>query len=229
MDIILKYFPQLLSGAVLSVKLVLLSGIIGLCIAIPMGIARTAESVWVRAFPCSYVFFFRGTPLLIQLFLVYYGLGQFDMIRASILWPYLSDAFWCALLVMSLHTAAYITEILRGAIQALPPGEIEAARSLGMSKALTFRRIILPRAARIALPAYSNEVVLMLKGSALASTITLLELMGATQKVISRSYKVMEFLLLAGVMYLVLAFLLIQTFRLVEHILNRHQRTERRA
>ena len=130
--------------------------------------------------------------MLVQLFLVYYGLAQFDAVRNSPMWPYLRDPFWCATVTMTLHTAAYIAEILRGAIQAIPPGEIEAARALGMSKPKAMFYIILPRAARIGLPAYSNEVILMLKASALASTVTLLELTGMARTIIARTYLPVE-------------------------------------
>ena len=139
---------------------------------------RVSANPVIRVLPLAYTFFFRGTPLLVQLFLFYYGLAQFEAVRESIFWPYLREAYWCALLVFALNTGAYTTEILRGAIQAVPRGEVEAAQAIGMSRALMLRRITLPIAYRIALPAYSNEIILMLKGSALASTITLLDLTG---------------------------------------------------
>jgi polar amino acid transport system permease protein len=174
----------------------------------------------VRAFPYAYIFFFRGTPLLVQLFLVYYGLAQFDAIRNSSMWPYLRDPFWCATATMTLHTAAYIAEILRGAIQAIPPGEIEAARALGMSKAKALIYIMLPRAARIGLPAYSNEVILMLKASALASTVTLLELTGMARTIIARTYLPVEIFFAAGMFYLLMAYVLVRGFKLLERWLR---------
>ena len=160
------------------------------------------------------------TPLLIQLFLVYYGLGQFEAVRDSVLWPYLRSPFWCAVITMTLHTAAYIAEILRGAIQAIPPGEIEAARALGMSRFKTLVHIVMPRAARIGLPAYSNEVILMLKASSLASTVTLLELTGMTRTIIARTYQTVDMFLIAGLIYLVMSFVLIQGFKLLERWLR---------
>ena len=174
----------------------------------------------MRALPYAYIFFFRGTPLLVQLFLVYYGLAQFDAVRNSPMWPYLRDPFWCATVTMTLHTAAYIAEILRGAIQAIPPGEIEAARALGMSKPKAMFYIILPRAARIGLPAYSNEVILMLKASALASTVTLLELTGMARTIIARTYLPVEIFFAAGVFYLVMAYVLVRGFKLLERWLR---------
>ena len=219
-EVILKWLPKLMQGATLTLELTTISVIAGLIVAIPLGIARSSKLWYVRSLPYAYIFFFRGTPLLIQLFLVYYGLSQFDVVRESVLWPYLRSPFWCAVITMTLHTAAYIAEILRGAIQAIPPGEIEAARALGMSRFKTLVHIVLPRAARIGLPAYSNEVILMLKASSLASTVTLLELTGMTRTIISRTYQTVDMFLIAGVIYLVMSFVLIQGFKLLERWLR---------
>ena len=219
-ELFIKWLPKLIQGATLTLELTALSVIAGLIVAIPLGIARSSKLWYVRSLPYGYIFFFRGTPLLIQLFLVYYGLGQFEVVRESVLWPYLRDPFWCAVLTMTLHTAAYIAEILRGAIQAIPPGEIEAARALGMSRGKTLLHIVLPRAARIGLPAYSNEVILMLKASSLASTVTLLELTGMTRTIIARNYQTVDMFLIAGVIYLVMSCVLIQGFKLLERWLR---------
>lgn len=127
-DVIVQYLPRLLDGALLTLQLVAISVLAGLILALPMGIARASQNFYVRALPYAYIFFFRGTPLLVQLFLVYYGMAQFEVVRKSALWPYLRDPYWCAIITMTMHTAAYIAEIIRGAIQAVPPGEIEAAR-----------------------------------------------------------------------------------------------------
>ena len=219
-EVIIKWLPRLAQGATLTLELVAIAVIAGLILAIPLGIARASRHWPVRTLPYAYIFFFRGTPLLVQLFLVYYGLAQFDAVRASSLWPYLRDPFWCAVITMTLHTAAYIAEILRGAIQAVPPGEVEAARALGMSKWKALFYIVLPRAARIGLPAYSNEVILMLKASALASTVTLLELTGMARTIIARTYLPVEIFFAAGMFYLVMTFVLVQGFRLLEKLLR---------
>ena len=219
-DVIVQYLPRLLDGAVLTLQLVAISVLLGLILALPMGIARASQNLYLRALPYAYIFFFRGTPLLVQLFLVYYGMAQFDVVRQSALWPYLRDPYWCAIITMTLHTAAYIAEIIRGAIQAVPPGEVEAARALGMSRTQTLLHVTLPRAIRIGLPAYSNEVILMLKASALASTITLVELTGAARTIIARTYLPVEFFFAAGVVYLIIAFLLVQGFKLLERWLR---------
>lgn len=224
LEVATTYLPKLLNGAQLTVQLVVFSGMLGLVLAIPLGIARSSERLWVKGLPWAYIFFFRGTPLMVQLFLVYYGLSQFPTVRHSALWPFLRDPYWCALLTMALHTAAYIAEILRGAIQAVPRGEVEAGISVGMSRAQILRRILLPRAARIALPAYSNEVILMLKGSALASTITLLELTGQARTIIAKTYMPVEIFLTTGVFYLVISFCMVRLFKLLEWRLSRHLR-----
>ena len=218
--VIIKWLPKLAQGATLPLELVAIAVIAGLLLAIPLGIARSSRLWYVRTLPYCYIFFFRGTPLLVQLFLVYYGLAQFDAVRESFMWPYLRDPFWCATATMTLHTAAYIAEILRGAIQAIPPGEIEAARALGMSRPKALFYIILPRAARIGLPAYSNEVILMLKASALASTVTLLELTGMARTIIARTYLPVEIFFAAGLFYLLMAYILVRGFKLLERWLR---------
>ncbi len=215
-------FVKLLSGIPLMLKLAFSSVAIGLFFAIALAFAmrsRVRPLAWLAEI---YVFVFRGTPLLVQIFLVYYGLGQFEGVRASALWPILREPYWCAIIAFALNTGAYTAEILRGAIQAVPVGEVEAANAFGMSRALSLRRIILPRAVRIALPAYGNEVILMLKGSALASTITLLDLTGMARTIIARTYMPVEIFLAAGLIYLAITFVFVQLFRLLERRLSRH-------
>ncbi|WP_277961901.1 ABC transporter permease [Pseudomonas sp. RIT-To-2] len=219
-EVIFKWLPRLTQGATVTLELVAIAVLAGLILAIPLGIARSSRKWYVSALPYGYIFFFRGTPLLVQLFLVYYGAAQFDAVRHSVLWPYLRDPFWCAAATMTLHTAAYIAEILRGAIQAIPKGEIEAARALGMSRTKALVYIILPRAVRIGLPAYSNEVILMLKASALASTVTLLDLTGMARTIIARTYLPVEIFFAAGVLYLLISFVLVQGFKLLERWLR---------
>jgi len=219
-EVIIKWLPRLMQGATLTLELVAIAVIAGLILAIPMGIARTSKKWYISGLPYAYIFFFRGTPLLVQLFLVYYGLAQFDAVHDSSRWPYLRSPFWCAAVTMTLHTAAYIAEILRGALQAIPKGEIEAARALGMSHSKALLHIMLPRAARIGLPAYSNEVILMLKASSLASTVTLLELTGMARTIIARTYLPVEIFFAAGMFYLAMSFVLVQGFKLLERWLR---------
>lgn len=227
LDVITANLPKLLQGAALTLELVAVSLLAGALLALPLALMRVSERGWLRVPAYAYIFVFRGTPLLVQIFLVYYGLGQFAGLRASALWPILREPYWCAIIAFALNTAAYTAEILRGAIQAVPVGEVEAAKAFGMSRALSLRRIILPRAFRIALPAYGNEVILMLKGSALASTITLLDLTGMARTIIARTYMPVEIFLAAGLIYLAITFVFVQLFRLLERRLGRHLQAAR--
>jgi len=152
----------------------------------------------------------------VQLFLIYYGLAQFEAVRNSIAWPWLSSAWFCACLSFVLNTAAYTTEIIAGAIRALPAGEIEAAQALGMSRAVMLRRIVLPQALRRALPAYGNEAILMLQGTSLASVVTLMDLTGAARQVNATHYLPFEAFITAAVFYLALTLLLVALFHKAE-------------
>ncbi len=223
-QLMIDSLPKLMEGAWLTMELVLLSLAIGFVLAVPLAIARTAKSplLWMPVY--GYIFYFRGTPLLVQIFLTYYGLGQFEIVRESIFWPLFREAYWCAIIAFSLNTAAYTAEIFRGAIQAVPAGEIEAARAVGMSKMLQYRRIILPTAFRMALPAYSNEFILMLKGSALASTVTLLDLTGVARVIVSRTFAPYELFITAAVFYLIMTYAVTRAFKYVEWRLSPHMR-----
>ena len=196
--------PDLIGGLVVTLELTVLSLIFGMLLALPLAALRTARNpfLWMPAY--GYITFFRGTPLLVQIFLIYYGTGQFDWIKETPLWPLLREAYWCAILAFSLNTAGYTAEILRGAIQAVPRGEIEGALALGMSRWLVFRLISLPRAFRLALPAYGNEIILVIKSSSLASTITLLDITGVARTLVAHTYAPYEVFLVAGALYLVL-------------------------
>lgn len=215
--------PKLLDGALLTVELVVISCLVGFVIAVPIALMRSSQNWWVRNVPLVYTFFFRGTPLLVQLFLFYYGAAQFDAVRESFLWPVLREAYWCALIVFALNTGAYTAEIFRGAIRAVPEGEIEAGIAIGMKKPTLYRRVVLPRAIRMALPSYGNEIIFMLKGSALAYTITLFDLTGVTRTIIARNYLAIEMYFTAGVIYFLLTFIFIQTWMRVEKRLLRFQ------
>ncbi len=222
MEDIIARLPEMLIGAVTTIELTLLALAVGIVIAVPMALARTSRLLAVRALPYAYIFVFRGSPLLVQMFLLYYGLSQFEWIRESFLWPVLRQPYWCAVIAFALNTGAYTAEILRGGIQSIPKGEIEAARACGMSPFLMTRRIVLPRAFRIAWPAYGNEVIFMLKGSALASTITLLDITGMARSIIAENYLALEFFGLAGVLYLLISWSFMRVLRFVEVRLNRH-------
>lgn len=222
-SVIFDSLPKMMSGVWLTLQLVFISGIIGLALAVVLALLRTSPRAWIRALPFGYIFFFRGTPLLVQIFLIYYGAAQFDVLKHSFLWPVLKQPYWCAIIAFTLNTAAYSAELIRGAIQGIPKGELEAADAFGMNKTTKIRRIILPRAFGIVLPAYGNELILMLKGSSLASTITLLDITGMARTIIARTYATLELFFTAGMIYLLISAILIGVFRLIERWLNRYQ------
>jgi len=220
-ELLTQYGDRFWDGTLITLKLVFLSSLAGMIIALPMALARSSKKRALSVPAYLYIYFFRGTPLLIQLFIIYYGLGQFEAISNSFLWPVLGDAQWCGLIGLTLNTSAYTAEILRGGIRAIPRGEVEAGRALGMSWWLLQRCIILPRALRIAWPAYGNEVILLLKGSALVSTIAVWDLMGETRSVFSRTYDI-EVFLIAAVIYFLITFLFTRVFYRVEKRINRY-------
>lgn len=224
-QLIIDSFPVLLKAMVVTIELILLSGILGLMLALPIALARLSKHLWIRALPFAYIFFFRGSPLLVQIFLIYYGLGQFipDSFKTGWLWEKVfSQGFIWAIIAFTLNTAAYIAEIIRGSILSIPKGELEAADAIGMSKSQKLRRIILPRAFGIMIPAYSNEVIFMLKGSALASTIAVMEMTAQAKSLIAKNYATLEMYFAAGVLYLLLSWVFIGVFRLLEKHFNRH-------
>ena len=221
-DVMWDSLPELAEGALLTIELVAISGVLGLALAVPLALARVARPLWLRAGPFAYIFVFRGTPLLIQIFLVYYGASQFETVRESFLWPILREAYWCAIIAFTLNTAAYTTEIFRGAIKSTPRGEIEAARAYGMSRGLMLRRIVLPSAFRRALPAYGNEVIFMLHASAIASVVTIMDLTGAARFVYARYYAPFEAFLFVAAIYLCLTFAILYLFRYLERRLLAH-------
>ena len=215
-----------LEGLKNTILLVSISLMIGLVIAVPLAVLRTSKNILITAPIRAFVYFFRGTPLLVQIFIIYYGFGQFEALKSSLLWPFFKEAYLCALLAFTLNTAAYTTEIIRGAIVATPHGEVEAAKAAGMSKMLMFRRIILPSAFRRALPAYSNEIIFMLHGSSLASVITIIDITGAARIINSRFYSPYEAFLTAAVFYLCLTFSIIWVIKKLEFRWSGHLRPQ---
>jgi octopine/nopaline transport system permease protein len=214
--LILASLPELARGAALTAELALLSLVFGGVLALGVAAASLSQRRWVAFTARTYGFIFRSTPLLVQIFLIYYGLGQFQPVRASVLWPLLSQPYVCAILALTLNNAAYAAEIIRGAIQGVAYGQIEAARALGMRRSLTYRRIILPQALRSALPAYGNEVVQMVQATALASTITLMELTGTARAIAARTFQPVEAFMIAGAIYLAFNFMAVQAVRAAE-------------
>jgi octopine/nopaline transport system permease protein len=178
-----------------------------------------------RCFTRGYVFVFRGSPLLVQMFLIYYGLGQFRPLLQELgLWVVFREPYWCAVIALTLNTAAYSSEIFRGGLQAVSVQQVEAARACGMSGTLLFRRIVLPIAIRQALPAYGNEVILMLKATALASVITIMEVTGLAGKLIADSFRAFEVFIVAGAIYLAVTFFVTRLLMIIEFWLSPHLR-----
>jgi polar amino acid transport system permease protein len=208
-------------GLGLTLQLLLLSAAIACLLAVPLALMRVSRHGGPHGFAYAYIYLFRGTPVLTQLFLIYYGLSQFDAVRHSALWPILRDPWPCALIALSLNMAAYVAEVLRGGIEGVPAGEKEAGLAAGLSPFQLYRLIVLPRAFRIALPALSNEMIVQMKSTALVSTITLLDLTGVARRIEARTYTT-DALFVAGVAYVILTWAIGRGFRLAELRLNRH-------
>jgi len=216
MEAIVESLPLYARGTWMTIQLLVLALVIGGVVALPLAVLRTMPQPWASKPVWLFTYVIRGTPMLVQLFLLYYGLAQFEAVRASVLWPWLSSAAFCAVAAFAINTCAYTTEILAGAMRALPHGEIEAARSLGMSRWVMLRRILLPAAMRRSLPAYGNEVIMMLHGTSLASVVTLLDLTGAAREVNSKYYLPFEAFVTAALIYVVITLVLVALFHAAE-------------
>ena len=215
----------LLTGVPLTLKLAACSVACGAVLAALFAWMRLSGSAVLAGISRAYVFVFRGTPLLVQIFLIYYGLGQFrPALQAWGLWTFFREPYWCALLALSLNTGAYASEIVRGGILAVPHGEVEAGRACGMTRSTLLARVILPQALRQALPAYGNEVILMVKATSLASIITMMEVTGLAQKLIAQTYRAMEIFVCAGAIYLALNFLVTRAVAALERRLSPDRR-----
>lgn len=227
-QVIWDSLPELMGGMWLTVQITALSVAIGLVVAVPLAILRLHHNplIWMPVY--GFIFFFRGTPLLVQLFLIYYGSGQFSgELRDIGLWGLFRQAYFCGVLTLTLNTAAYTAEILRGAIQGVPHGEVEAARACGMGGRLLYRRIIIPKAFRLAWPAYTNEVIFLLQATSLVSIITLMDITGVASKIAASTFAFYELYLTAAVLYLVLVYGLLAVFKRIEWRISGHLREAR--
>ena len=221
-ELIRKYGPTYFQGLMTTLGLVTSSIIVGAVISIPVTLGRISKNRIISSIAYAYVYFFRGTPLIAQVFLIYYGLGSFKpLLEAVGLWVFLREAWYCALLAFSLNTAAYQAEILRGAIRSVPLGQWEGAASLGVSKLVTFWKVILPQALIVALRPYGNEVILMIKGSAIVALITVYDLMGYTRLAYSRTFDFQAYLW-AAIIYLVVVEILRHIWDWMERRITRH-------
>ena len=216
LELMINSFPKLLNAAFITLKLLSVSLIIGLFIGLFFAILRLNKNIFFNRFAYGYSYVFRGTPLLVQIFIIYFGLGQIEYLRLTVLWVILKEPYWCAIIAFALNTGAYTSEILRSAFQTIKPGIIEAGKSLGISNKVVFYKIQIPIAIRQSLPAYGNEIILMMKGTSLASTVTLMDLTGVAKYIISTTFKPIEVFIVAGGIYLFMTFIIHNVIKFLE-------------
>ncbi len=216
LELMINSFPKLLSAAAITLKLLSVSLIIGLFIGLFFAILRINKNKLISKLAYGYSYVFRGTPLLVQIFIIYFGLGQIEYLRSTILWVILKEPYWCAIIAFALNTGAYTSEILRSAFQTIKPGIIEAGKSLGISNKVIFFKIQIPIAIRQSLPAYGNEIILMMKGTSLASTVTIMDLTGVAKYIISTTFKPIEVFIVAGGIYLLMTFIIHNLIKFLE-------------
>ena len=216
LELMINSFPKLLSAAVITLKLLSVSLLIGLLVGLFFAILRLNKNIFINRFAYGYSYVFRGTPLLVQIFIIYFGLGQIEYLRSTVLWVILKEPYWCAIIAFALNTGAYTSEILRSAFQTIKPGIIEAGKSLGISNKIIFYKIQIPVAIRQSLPAYGNEIILMMKGTSLASTVTLMDLTGVAKYIISTTFKPIEVFIVAGGIYLFMTFIIHNVIKYLE-------------
>ena len=219
-DLMISSFPKLLNATLVTLKLISLSLVFGIFLGTFFAILRTGKNKFLKSFSYYYSYIFRGTPMLVQLFIIYFGLAQIEALRSSFLWVVLKEPYWCAIITFALNTGAYTSEILRSAFETIDKGYIEAGKSLGISKNKIFYKIKLPIAIRQSLPAYGNEMILMLKGTSLASTVTLMDLTGVAKFIISTTYRPIEIFIVAGSIYLLITFFIHIFISLIERKLE---------
>ena len=220
LDFALQHIPRLLKAAKLTIELTLLSLFFGIFVGVFFAILRTSKSKILFFISYYYSYVLRGTPLLVQIFIIYFGLAQLEWIRESFLWVFLKEPYSCAILAFTLNTGAYSSEIFRSAFETINKGIVEAAEGLGLNKINTFFKIKLPIAIRQSLPAYGNEMILMLKGTSLASTVTLLDLTGVAKHIISTTFRPVEVFIVAGSIYLLMTFVIHNLIKYLEKRYN---------
>ena len=220
LDFAIEHLPRLLKAAKLTIELTLLSLFFGIFAGVFFAVLRTSNSKVLYYISYYYSYIFRGTPLLVQIFIIYFGLAQLEWIRESFLWVFLKEPYSCAILAFTLNTGAYSSEIFRSAFETINKGIVEAAKGLGLNKINTFFKIKLPIAIRQSLPAYGNEMILMLKGTSLASTVTLLDLTGVAKHIISTTFRPIEVFIVAGSIYLFMTFVIHSLIKYLEKRYN---------
>ena len=223
---VVGFLPALIKATPLTLLLTAVAGVFGLVIGTLVALARLSGRRVLSVPAYVVTFAFRGTPLLVQIYLIYYGLGQIlpgTWVRHSFLWPYLRDGLWYAIFALSLNQASYNAEVIRGAIKAIPRGQIEAAKSIGMRSSMILRRITLPQAFRSCLPVLTGDLIILLKTTSLASTITILEVMGTARMLQRQSLLIFEPLIAAGIIYFTVVFILTRVMGVVEKRLTRYR------
>ena len=222
LSLIAEALPKILTGIGLTFQLLILSAVLGLALAIIIMLMRISGK-WYLSWPAQvYIYIFRGTPILVQIFIVYYGFPQLDFIRESFLWPIFRDPFGCAIVALTLNTGAYVSEILRGGVLGVDRGVLEAGEALGLSKSQRFIYLTTPIASRLALPAYGNDVISLLKSTALASTITLADMTGIARTIVAQTYAPYEIFISLAIIYMILTFFLQKLLGRVERYLGRY-------
>ncbi|MBB5574630.1 MULTISPECIES: ABC transporter permease [Rhizobium] len=209
-------FMAVKNGFLLTIAITLASFALGQVLALPLSLVLTSEKRYLRLPVATYTFLVRGSPLLVQLFILYYGLGQIEAIRHSVLWPVLRSPVNCAILAIGLNSAAYSAELLAGAIRQIPRGQWEAGSALGLHRGVLLLKVIMPQAYRAVLPAIGNELVLVMKGSTLASAVTVIEMTGAARVFVAKTYAPFETFLIAGAIYLLMGAVFGRLFRTIE-------------
>jgi arginine/ornithine transport system permease protein len=228
LDVIVQSLPQFAAGLRTCLVLLGICLVTGFVLSVPLAVARVSRKQALAWPVAAYTYVIRGTPLLVQLFIIYYGLAQFPAVRESMAWPLLREAWFCAWLAFSINTTAYTTEIFAGALRATPAGEVEAARAYGITGLRLYTRVLLPGALRRALPQYGNEVIGLMHATAIASTVTLVDVTRVARDVYANHLLPVEAFGMAGIIYFTLTFGFAGLFRLLERRYLRHLRPERR-
>ena len=223
-SLIYKNFFLVLSGLDNTLLLLLISLPIGFILALLFALVRVSKITFLSRTIASYIFVIRGTPLLVQIYLIYFGLGSVKFIRESFLWYALKEPFWCGVIALTINTVAYGAEIFRGGIQSIEKSQVESGLSLGFGKFLLLRKIILPIAIRKVLPSYGNELILMVKATSLVSLTTYMEMTGIARKIMAKTFAPVEAFIAAGILYLFLNFLMVQFVKYLEWKYNPHIR-----
>ena len=223
-SLIFKNFFIVLSGLDNTLMLLLVSLPIGFILALIFALGRVSQIKLLSSAIASYIFVIRGTPLLVQIYLIYFGLGSIKFIRDSFLWYALKEPFWCGVIALTINTVAYGAEIFRGGIQSIEKSQVESGLSLGFNKFLLLRKIVLPIAIRKVLPSYGNELILMVKATSLVSLTTYMEMTGLARKIMAKTFAPVEAFIAAGVLYLFLNFLMVQFVKYLEWKYNPHLR-----